>query len=60
MSEAWSTVYAGIGLIRTSVGTLGIAVLLFMLLRPLVMLFAVKLTLGYEFKCNGEVVLPFI
>lgn len=45
VSEAYSTVSAGVGVIRTSVGTLGIAVLLFMLIRPLVMLITVKLTL---------------
>ena len=45
VSEAYSTVSAGVGLIRTSVGTLGIAVILFMLLKPLVTLFTIKLTL---------------
>ena len=45
VSDAYSTVQAGVGLIRTGVGTLGISVILFMLLKPLVTLMSVKLTL---------------
>ena len=45
VSEAYSTVHAGVGIIRTSVGTLGRAVMIFMLLKPLVTLISVKLTL---------------
>ncbi len=45
VSEAYSTVQAGVGLIRTSVGTLGISVILFMLISPLVTLISIKLTL---------------
>jgi stage III sporulation protein AE len=46
VSEAYSTVYAGIGVIRTGVGTLGIIVAGAMLLKPIVTLRCVKLVLG--------------
>lgn len=45
VSEAYSTVSAGLGLIRTGVGTLGITVLVFMLLQPIVTLITIKITL---------------
>ena len=45
VSEAYSTVHAGLGIIRSGVGTLGAAVMIFMLIRPLVTLITIKLTL---------------
>lgn len=45
VSEAYSTVYASIGVIRSGVGTIGTAAVTVMLLRPLVSILCVKLTL---------------
>lgn len=45
VSEAYSSVYAGIGVIRAGVGTVGIAAAAFMLLQPIVTLICVKITL---------------
>lgn len=46
VSEAYSTVYASVGIIRTGVGTAGIIAVGVMLLKPLVELLCVKLVLG--------------
>ena len=43
VSEAYSTVYAGIGIIRSSVGGIGIVAVAAMLLSPLVTLICVKI-----------------
>lgn len=45
VSEAYSTVAAGLGMIRTGVGTLGITVMVFMLLKPIMTLITIKITL---------------
>ena len=46
VSEAYSTVYAGVGVIRSAVGTAGIAAAGFMLIRPIAELILVKAVLG--------------
>ena len=46
VSEAYSTVYAGIGVIRSAAGTVGITAAGFMLMKPIVTLILAKATLG--------------
>ena len=46
VSEAYSAVYSGICVIRSAVGTIGIAAAGFMLLRPIVSLLLVKAALS--------------
>lgn len=46
VSEAYSTVYSGIGVIRAGVGSIGIAAVAFMLLKPMVTLICVRIILG--------------
>lgn len=46
VSEAYSTVYAGIGVIRSAAGTVGIAAAGLMLIKPIAELILVKATLG--------------
>lgn len=46
VSEAYSTVYSGIGVIRSGVGGIGIAAVAFMLLKPMVTLICVRVILG--------------
>ena len=46
VSEAYSSVYAGVGVIRSGVGTVGITVIGFMLLQPIATLMLVRAALG--------------
>lgn len=46
VSEAYSTVYSSIGIIRSSVGSIGIAAVSVMLLKPLATIICVKLVLS--------------
>lgn len=46
VSEAYSTVCAGVGMLRSGVGTVGIAAVAFMLIRPLVTLICLRIMLG--------------
>ena len=46
VSEAYSTVYAGVGVIRSSVGTLGIVAAGVMMLKPFAELICIKIVLG--------------
>lgn len=46
VSEAYSTVYSGIGVIRSGVGGIGIAAVAFMLLKPMATLIGVRIMLG--------------
>ena len=46
VSEAYSTVYAGVGVIRSSVGTLGIVAAGVMMLKPFAELICIKIVIG--------------
>lgn len=46
VSDAYSSVSAGVGLLRSGVGTVGIAAVAFMLIKPLVTLICLRIMLG--------------
>lgn len=46
VSEAYSSVYAGVGVIRSAVGSVGIAAVIFMLISPIAALVMVRAVLG--------------
>ena len=53
VSEAYSTVYSSLGVIRTSVGTIGIIAILIMVLQPVITIIATKFVVSLAQIISG-------